>query len=116
MTELETYAEIAKRPANANDPGGLADYMLEVSGAISRMSELTVCAEVAWLRKQAECRKNLIEAEPTASEARIAASVESLSIGERIDFRTAESLLRALNQRFKAVQSALSFRKSERQI
>lgn len=111
--ELQEYSEIAKREANASDPAGLTEYMLEVSTAISRVSEIAIGLEAQYLRKQGEYRKTLISADPNATEARIKASVESLTIDELIAKREAESVLKALHQRFKAVQSALSFRKME---
>jgi len=116
MTDLSQYAEIAKRQANANDPAGLTEYLLEISGAISSVSELTMGLEAVMLRKEREYRDQVMAAEPGASEARIGAAVQALTVEERIAVKQAESLLKALHLRFKAVQSALSYRKAEMRI
>ena len=113
---MNEYWEVAKRVANANDPAGLTEYMLELSAAITYVSEQAIALEAALLRESAKRRAELLTANPKATEARLKAAVEVLTIDERMKFREADSLLRALHQRFKAVQSALSYRKAEMRI
>ena len=58
-------------------------------------------------------REALRAADPDVSEARLAASVKYLVLDERKAFQEADNLAKTLHGRFKALQSALSFLKSE---
>lgn len=87
--------------------------MLRVSAAIARVGEIAVHAEAALLYAERRERDACLKSFPDAPENRVAAYAKTLTIDERIGFRETETVLRSLHQRFKAIQSALSYLKTE---
>jgi len=109
MSELEQYAELAKESVDPSNGHFLADRMLKLSAASARMGELLVEAEVILLTAE----KRIRESNQAESQAEMAALVRSLTIAEQAHFRRCVEIRRGLDRAFKAVQSALSYLKSE---
>ena len=113
MESLAPYYAIANQDVDAGNGHDLNKAMLESAAACGRVNVIRAELEDALLRAEHRQREALRAADPDVSEARLAASVKYLVLDERKAFQEADNLAKTLHGRFKALQSALSFLRSE---
>lgn len=112
MTEIERYIALAREEINPSNGAEVVGQMEKVSVASFRVGEMLVDAEHTLLDAQSKRMEGLEQYE--FSEAKIKRLVDMDTVKEVTTVKVLKNLLTGLTGRFKALQSALSYLKSER--
>ena len=116
MEPLAPYFDLAKQDCDPSNGHSLNESMLNVSSACARVGEMAALLKRELTQAEAIERGHAREGDPDASEAKIAAHIKYSTIEEQSAFNMAEACHKALLGKFKALQSALSFLKSEHRL
>ena len=114
MSELEQYLSLASAEHDTNNGKDLVLAMEAVSRAIVRVGALLAEAEHTLLLKVRNVREGLVQYE--FSEARLREEIRIDTVEEQATVGVLKALLTGLNGRFKSLQSALSYLKSEMRL